>query len=89
MKPHLIMSYAPPKIFLVKHTFNADTEAESLLQAATKALRDKTEFINRCIQYAGPAIIKTINDERNQAVAEVLRENTGKGISKARKTAAA
>jgi len=60
--------------FRVKHSFNADDDAESLLRAADRALRDKTQFINRCIRQAGPTIIKTINNERNKAVASALKE---------------
>ena len=70
----LLLSEPPPKNFLVKHSFNADEESEKLLVSAEKILRDKTEFINRCIQHAGPLVIENVNTERNQHVAELLHE---------------
>lgn len=57
-----------------KYSFNADDAAESLIEAAEKAIRDKTEFINRCIMAAGADVLATINHERNTAVAAALKE---------------
>jgi len=61
----------------VKHTFNAEGDTERLIQAAHRALKDKTEFINRCIRESGPDVLNLVNAERNAAVEEALRETSG------------
>lgn len=72
----LMLTEPVAKFFRVKHSFNADDDSESLIKAADAVLKDKTEFINRCIQAAGPTVIRTINEERNKAVALYLREES-------------
>lgn len=72
----LMLEEPGAKYFRVKHSFNADDDSESLIKAADAVLKDKTEFINRCIQAAGPGVIRAINDERNKAVALYLRDES-------------
>lgn len=74
----LLLSEGAENNFRVKHTFNADEDSETLLKTAAAVLKDKTEFINRCIQSAGPAVLRSINAERNKAVDLWLRDSTAK-----------
>ena len=53
-----------------KHSFNADEAAESILSLVERALRDKTEFLNRLIILHGRLTIETIMQERQQALAD-------------------
>ncbi len=62
---------------MAKHSFNADDEAEEILLLAERALRDKTEFLNRLINKHGRQVIHTIMTERQKAVADALHEPHG------------
>lgn len=72
----LSISSGVPKDSRVKHSFNANDDSEALLKTAGQVVKDKTEFINRCIQHAGPLVLRALNDERNKALAAWLREES-------------
>lgn len=54
----LSLNENPSKTFCVrKYSFNAEDDTERLIEAAEQAIKDRTEFINRCILHAGPLVL--------------------------------
>lgn len=69
----LILETKRGEFFGVKHSFDTDERTEPLvLMAGKQPIKNKSEFVNRCILSVGEKVLREIAAERKEATAKML-----------------